>query len=395
MAGPYVDDCSKAFELNLGQNITVGGQDCSSIAYITSSSLSCLVAPGVGQSHDVHVSINGNSGVLDQGFSYDLPRTVEASPSSLQPSNGHNISINITGKNFGLHDSNLTARIGVTFCGTTSWVSDTMIVCFAARGFQALDGTQWLPGNQSRPFIAALQGVGSVDVKVHVASQETPSGPLAVKFNYTSPKVTAVVPLDSPGTGGVLVTFYGQNFGMADYSPTGKMGTKDCLKTEWQSDSMLVCQAPRAADEVHSGLVGAGVEVAGVSSDGDEGETADFHYLVAPRIDKVEPNSGRAIGGDSITISGSGFGSSNHTVIARINSEDCTYTQWRNSSSLVCKSPAGVGAQRSVGVEVRSATSWIYRTKMNAFNYKPPIVSNMTRGHGPTTGAVSLTIIGE
>ena len=32
---------------------------------------------------------------------------------------------------------------------------------------------------------------------------------------------------------------------------------------------------------------------------------------------------------------------------------------------------------------------------MNAFNYKPPIVSNMTRGHGPTTGAVSLTIIGE
>jgi len=382
-AGLYDNVCSKDFEKNRGHNMTVGDKACTNVTYLSSTSLSCLVAPGVGHSLNVGVFINGYSATLAQGFSYDYPRTDYTSPSSLDPSNTLKTHITVTGENFGLVDFNPNVTIGSTQCGTSTWISDTSLVCYAARG---LNATHTLP----------LQGVGSVDVVVHVAGQETPSGPLAVKFNFSSPVVTATQPLDSPGTGKVMVTFYGQNFGMADYTPTGKVGNQDCLTSDWQSDSKLLCLVPRAPADLLDGVLKAGVIVAGVVSKVEE----NFRYMVSPQVISVQPSTAAARGGDIISITGTGFGTGVETVVASINSEDCLNTQWLSQSSLACTSPPGVGARRSVGVEVTSQSTSIYGSKMNSFAFKPPTVENVKRAgnntwNGPTTGAISMTIIGE
>jgi hypothetical protein len=376
-AGPYVGACSSSgLEANKGENVSVGDQACANVSYHTTTSLSCVVAPGIG-SKDVNLFVNGHSATLVQGFSYDYPRTVSSSPASMDPANTQKFNITIIGKNFGEVDSTPEVRIGFTPCGTTQWFSDTTLVCQA-----------WSENK-------AMQGVGSVDVRAVVGGQSTP-GPLAVKFNFSAPSVSATLPQDAPGLGLTMVTFLGQNFGVADYSPIGMVGKQDCLISKWVSDSSLLCQVPRSPEDNVNGMYKAGVKVAGVASQ----ITKDFRYMIAPQVVSAEPSTGVARGGSRINITGSGFGTSAETVVARINSEDCLETIWESQSSLVCISPAGAGARRSVGVEVTSRTTSIYRTKMNAFAYKPPVAMNVVRNwgsmwNGPTTGAISMTIIGE
>jgi hypothetical protein len=164
-----------------------------------------------------------------------------------------------------------------------------------------------------------------------------------VKFNFSAPSVSATHPQDAPGLGLTMVTFLGQNFGVADYSPTGMVGKQDCLISKWVSDSSLLCQVPRSPEDNVNGMYKAGVKVAGVASQ----ITKDFRYMIAPHVVSVEPSTGVARGGSRINITGSGFGTSAETVVARINSEDCLETIWESQSSLVCISPAGAGARRS------------------------------------------------
>ena len=388
-AGPYVDVCSELpepNELNLGHNVSVGQQACENVTYIDNTSISCFVAPlasAVGFDLDVRVFVNGHSRALPSAFNFSLPSTNTTSPDTVIPSNMKKTNITVTGRNFGLMDFTPDVSIGATFCGITTWVSDSSLICYAAR---------------NASHIAPLQGVGDVDVVAHVAGQKTPPTS-AVKFKFSPPTVTATQPLDSPGTGRVMVTFFGQNFGLHDYTPTGRIGDKDCLITAWVSDSKVVCQVPRAPDDVADGIVPAAVEVAGVTTNGDE--TFGFRYMVAPEIISVTPSTAAAAGGAHITITGTGFGTPIETVVARINSVDCSSTHWQSQSSLICVSPAGVGARRSVGVEVTSQSDTsIYSTRMNAFAFKPPVVSNIKRAgsslwNGPTTGGISMTIIGE
>ena len=370
-AGPYVDACSQGVESNQGQTVSVGVQACANVSYHTSTSLSCIVAPGIG-SHDVNVFVNGHSVTLAQSFSYDYPRTESTSPSSMDPSNVQRTNITIVGKNFGEADSTPEVSIGFTPCGTTQWTSDTTLLC-----------------------VTEMQGVGSVDVTALVGGQSTP-GSLAAHFDFSAPSVSATHPRDAPGLGLTMVTFYGQNFGVADYTPTGIVGRLDCLISKWVSDTSLLCQVPRSAENSINGEVKAGVKVANVSAS----VMADFRYMIAPQVVSVEPSTGVAVGGSRISITGAGFGTSLETVVARINNEDCLNTTWQSQSSVVCISPAGTGSRRSVGVEVTSQSTTIYRTRMNSFAYKPPVATDIVRDgnsmwNGPTTGAISMTIIGE
>lgn len=210
-------------ETNPGEQIRIGDTQCQTIAYSSTTSVRCRVAHGVGRRHDVSLRINGYASTLAASFSYDVPRTLTVTPSSYSPTTTVNTTLTITGRNFGSTEFEASVRVGVTTCGTSTWVSDSSIACY--------NGAAGLP----------LRGVGSVPVVVSVGGQWTPeTGDKAVRFCYTAPVVTGVVPADAPASGGVPVTLFGSNFGAADYPITALLGDTACVNTEWRSDQEVV-----------------------------------------------------------------------------------------------------------------------------------------------------------
>ena len=198
-------------------------------------------------------------------------------------------------------------------------------------------------------FILSLHRLSQVDKDI-----------VSGHFIDYEPEVTAVFPVNSPATGGVLISVHGSHYGSSrwrphltqgsEYERRISFGRKECLNVSWVSDSTMTCRSPAGSRMLRTIQVTidnkVGTALMGFSYDYDR------FFSTNVRPDTIA----------SITIYGLGFRapttSSNDTA-ARIAGSSCESTLWTSDSAIACTVVSAFSSSLSVSVscalEVRSS----------------------------------------
>ena len=173
----------------------------------------------------------------------------------------------------------------------------------------------------------AANASGTTQLPVSISTPDgTPSsnsGKKGVIFAAATPSISNLSP--TSGTGGTPVTISGSNFGASQGSNSVTFsGTKATSIATW-SDTSIVADVPAATAEGSGPVI---VTVGGAASN-----SVPF-TVTGPQITSLSPNSGTI--GSSVTITGSGFGSSQGTSGVRFNGTSATtIVSWSDSSIVV------------------------------------------------------------
>jgi len=280
--------------------------------------------------------------------------------------------VTISGYKFGSEQGSGGVTFGeVAATEYTSW-SDTEIVCKT-------------PAHDEGP------------VDVVVTTNDGDSYTKSAGFTYIGPpEITSIVPAGGTTLGGTSVTINGTNFGseIPPNPPSPKGGTGSVTfgglepteYTSW-SDTKIVCKTP-AHD---AGAVDVVVtEKFGLFSDTESG---GYLYTIPPEITSVTPIGGTTVGGTSVTIIGTNFGSPQGSGGVLFGGVAATsYTNW-SDTEIVCVMPAH--AEGLVDVVVTEKNGFVTDTKTDGFLYiKPPGITSISPAGGTTIGGTSVTITG-
>src|SRR5713101_3923247 len=217
---------------------------------------------------------------------------------------------------------------------------------------------------KGRSMIAALRGLcSSSALSLFICLALAPS-------LYAAPKITSLSP--TSGTVGTSVTISGSSFGSTQGTSTVKFNGVTATATSWSS-SKIVATVPSAA------TTGNVVVTGGTSS------SNGVKFTVTPNISALSPNSGAV--GASITITGSGFGSTQGTNTVKFNGSTAGVASW-SATSIVAPVPSGATTGNVVITVNSVATNGVSFTVVPA-----PSIS----GLAPNSGAVgaSVTISGS
>jgi hypothetical protein len=303
--------------LNFGSdrnpNSRLGLTSCQSNAWRSVTSISCFVPPGYnpeGVMHGVAVSVAGVVGQRDGVFSYDGPALTHAfSPNQPTTAGG---SITLTGKNFGRSNFSPLARLGVTACLTTSWLSDTAMLCRAPSGSGALKGMS--------ATIGAVVGT----------ALET--------FTYDSPALTSVNTPNGPVAGATDVTLNGFNFGLTSKLSTveATIGENTCSTSAWKSDTSVLCRTPAGYDVARSATL-----TVTTYKNSVVGMVESLFSYDCPVVSHVSSTNLPMDGAALLTIYGTNFGTDDYNPAAYVGPTKCTATSWISPSTIQCSTPQG------------------------------------------------------
>ena len=225
-------------------------------------------------------------------------------------------------------------------------------------------------------------GSGTVDVRV-----TTPGGTSAItaadRFTYVfaQPKVTSILPMSGPTTGGTSVIIRGSNF----------TGATKVLFGTVPASSFTVNSATQitAVSPAGSGTVDVRVTTPGGTS---LTSTADrFTYVPAPIVTAITPKTGPAAGGTTIIITGTGFTGASKVVFGTVAASSFTLN---SDIQITAVSPAGSGTV-DVRVTTPGGTSAIAGADQFTYVFAQPKIMSILPTSGPTTGRTSVTITGS
>jgi hypothetical protein len=298
-------------------------------------------------------------GIASNGVSF----TVLPTPSitSLSPTSGSvGTSVTINGSNFGSTEGSSSVTFNGVVAVPTSWTAAQVVAPVPA-------------GASTGPVVVTVSGV--------------PSN--GVTFTVLAPTITSL----SPTTGGIAaaVTITGTNFGAVQGTSTVKFNSTAATPLSWSGTSIV---APVPSGATTGNVV---VTVGGVASNG-----VSFTVTTAPGITKISPTSGGI--GTVVTITGSGFASTQGSSTVTFNGQTATPQSW-NSAQIVAPVPTG-GTNGPVLVTVngQASNSQQFSTGLNVASVDPMADPNQitygqsvtysatVSGSGPVpTGSVSFS----
>jgi hypothetical protein len=315
------------------------------VTWVTWSATALYVqVPAGASSGNVVVKV---SGVASNAKSF----TVEPSPviTSLSPTSGPvGATITISGSNF-------------TAGGTTTPQVFFEPVLYASP----------ISSTDTSITVAVPTGTVTGDLLVVVDDSATSNGLL---FTVTSsdPSISALSP--SGGTVGTSVTVTGSNFGSSQGASTVAFNGTTGPPTSWSATSIKV---PVPTGATTGDVV---VTVGGVQSNQYAFEVG----TAAPNITSVSPTSGAV--GTSVTIKGTGFGSSQGTSTVSFNGVSGVPSSW---SATQIKVPVPAGATSGSVV----VTSGIENSNSVSFTVPGtgPSITNLSPSSGPVGTSVTIT----
>ena len=185
-----------------------------------------------------------------------------------------------------------------------------------------------------------------------------PTGLGTPDLGAVPPTVTSIEPNEGPGTGGTTVTVTGTGFTDATAVMFG--GTK-AKSFEVNSASSITTESPAGA-----GTVDITVETGEGTS---EATAADrFTYVPIgqpPTVKKLSPKSGPAVGGTSVTITGTNF---TGAIAVSFGGTSATSFKVNSAASITAVSPGGSPGPIDLTVSTPGGTSTI--TRKDRFKYK-------------------------
>ncbi|MER5179382.1 IPT/TIG domain-containing protein [Streptomyces sp. NPDC002896] len=206
----------------------------------------------------------------------------------------------------------------------------------------------------------------------------TPGGTSnGMAYSYVpAPTLAAASPDQGPLAGGNTVTLTGSGL---DHTTQVRFGTTAAAFTVLTS-TQLTATVPAAA----AGEVPVTVVTPGGTTSGD----VYYHYLPLPVVSALTPSAGPATGGNTVTVTGSGFLAA---TAVRFDSTPAASITVVSDTRIDANAPAGAAGTVAVTVTTPGGTS-------NAAPYTrltQPALTAATPDQGPATGGNTVTLTGS
>jgi len=337
-----------------GITVTVGGVSCSSVSVVSPTSLTCTTGNhAVGAVDVVMTDSNALTASLVSGFTYiATPTVTSVSPASGTTAGG--ITITITGTIF---LAGATVTVDGQACTSPTVVSSTEITC-----------------------VVPAHSAGVVDIVV--TNTAGPSGTGSGLYTYIlapAPTVTSISPASGPKAGSTFVTITGTGFLT---NPTVTIGGLACSSTTLVSATSITCRTPAASAGT--------ADVRVMNEDEQSGSLVNGYAFIAPPVvTSISPSVGSTAGGNTVTITGTGFLSG---ATVTMGSSACTSVNVLFPTQLTCETPAhaagvvDINVTNSDGQTSQLSTAYAYLT--------PPIITGVSPASGTTGGGTSITVTG-
>ena len=339
--------------------VTFGGTAATSFNVDSATQITAVAPAKTAGQIDVRVtSVGGQSDVVtaDQYTYLAVPAVTGISPSVGAIAGGTSVTIagtalgNATSVKFGNAAATITANTG------------TSITASAPAG-----------------------SAGTVDVTVTTAGG-TSANTAADDFTYVGqPTVTNVSPSSGPAAGGTSVTITGTGFAGLVGGSAVQFGGTNATSYTVNSATSITAVAP-------SGTTGT-IDVTVTNPTGTSAASAadQFTYIALPTVTGVSPATGVTAGGNTVTVTGTGF--TGATAVS--------FGTGNNASVVTVVSPtqitATVPAHAAGTVDVRVVTPGGTSANTAADDYvyaAAPTVTSISPTAGPLVGGTTVTITG-
>lgn len=341
-----------------GTNFTSGdtvrfGGTTAAVSSVSATSIVATAPAGVAGAVAVSVT-NPDGQVANKASAFTFvanpPAITGFSPSSAMTTGG--TLVTLTGAHF---TSGAVVRFGTT-PATVQSVSASSIVVVS-------------------PVLVA----GAVPVSVTLSDGQSATADGTFTVLAPTPMVEAVSPASSSTLGGTTVTISGQQF-LAGASVL--FGSQPAAVTAVTATTLTVIAPPQAA-----GLVGVSV----INPGGSLGTKPNaFTYIAsAPALSGVSPASGPTVGGNTVVVSGEGFGPGTAVVFGGVAAPVVTVSP----TALSVLAPAGLAGVAAVIVQNSDGQT---ATMTGAYTYEAsaPGLSGLSPATGPEAGGSVVTLSG-
>jgi alpha-tubulin suppressor-like RCC1 family protein len=197
-------------------------------------------------------------------------------------------------------------------------------------------------------------------------------------FGEPIPVVSAISPNHGAIAGGTSVTITGANF---EAGATVKFGKAEATGVTVNSASSITATAPAGSgtvDVIVSTLSGISPLVA-----------ADrYTYVAPPQITKLSPKAGSAVGGTTVTITGTNFIG---VTAVKFGAVGAVSFSVNSPTKITAVTPAETPAAVQVSVATEFGTT--PATSGDVYKFAP-VITSMTPNTGPAAGGFSIKVIG-
>lgn len=345
--------------------VTFGGAPATGVLVVSDTTLQCQTPAGTaGTSVDVVVSNVNGSALRAAAFAYLAagPVLSAVAPASGPAAGGGTVTL--TGSGFQASGAGTnTVTFGGTAASNVSVLSDTSLSCTVPAGTG-----------------------GSTAV---VVSNGNGTSTLAAGYRYHAlPTITSISPPDGTSLGGTLVTVRGTGF-VNDAAGAHQVlfGGTPAASVVVFDDGRLTCRAP-------SGTGGAVVTITLTNANGTTQVASGFRYHAKPSLSSVTAASGPAVGGNRVTLAGSGFLADGASVnIVSFGGVSATGVSVLGDATIQCNVPAG-----TAGLAVQVTVANVNGTALLPGGYRyhaRPTLTAATPANGPFAGGTSVTLSGS
>ena len=254
--------------------------------------------------------------------------------------------------------------------GTTVTLTGTGLTGATAVSFGSNPAISYTVNSATQITAVAPAGTGVVPVTV-----TTPGGTSnSATFTYVAaPALTAVSPVQGPTSGGTAVTLTGT--GLAGATAVN-FGGNPALSYTVNSAMQITAVVP----------VGTGAVPVTVTTPGGTSNSVTYTYVVAPVLTAVSPVQGRASGGATVILTGTGL--TGATAVS-FGSNPATSFTVNSATQITAVAPAGTGGVPVTVTTVGGTTGPVYFFYLNA-----PSLTAVSPTQGPVSGGTTVTLTG-
>jgi uncharacterized repeat protein (TIGR01451 family) len=335
-----------------GQTTVTFGGVAAAINGLTATTIDVTTPAHAAGAVNVEVSTPGGTATLSNGYTYHPPPTASGLDITTGPTIG-GTTVTITGTEF---------RSGLT-TATFGGVAGTSVVVGG--------------GNTTLTVQTPSHAPGTFDVVVI-----TPGGQVTVpqQFTFSGPFISSITPNAGLTGGGQTATIDGFGF-------TGTTSvTFDGLAA-----AFTVLSANQISITSVPGHAAGAVTVVVTTPGGIDDLPAGFTYYDAPTLASIALDEGPAIGGQTVTLTGTSF-APGFTTVTFDGTPATGVAVGGGGTTLTCITPAHAAGAVTVQVTTFGTAS---ASLVGGYTYHaPPTVSLVAPRRGPTTGGQTVTISG-